>query len=76
MKKEEIMHISVCVCVCVGMKDICSTLRFLLSYLSLCGILSEPTQWHFQAAELWDLSVSPSVVISDCYSPDDDALAL
>lgn len=44
--------------------------------LSLCGILSEPAQWHFQAAELRDLSVSPSVVISDCYSPDNDALTL
>lgn len=29
-----------------------------------------------QAAELQDLSVSACVVISDCYSPDNDALAL
>lgn len=59
--------------------EIWSTLRLLFcqnpSPLPLwCSVRASPVT--FQAAELGDLSVSPSVVISDCYSPDNDALAL
>lgn len=46
------------------------------SLLAACAVLSKPARWHFQAAELWDLPMSPFVVISDCYSPDNDALVL
>lgn len=68
--------------VCVGLKDLQAFKAVVLSPsplpppspLPACpSVKASPVT--FQAAELRDLPVSPSVVISDCYSPDNDALA-